>query len=172
MNSCRLGLWSLAWLVLSGGAVAGAADTNRLNILFCFADDWGRYASCYAKLDAGPSLNEVIQTPHIDRVAREGVMFRHAFVPAPSCTPCRSALLTGRYWWNTDRGAILQGAVWSTNIPSFPLLLREAGYHLGKSYKVWSPGTPADAPFGGQRHAYEKAGRMPNNFSEEASRMV
>ncbi len=151
---------------------AAAAETNRLNILFCFADDWGRYASAYAKLDAGPSLNQTVRTPNIDRVAREGVMFRHAFVPAPSCTPCRSALLTGRYWWNTDRGAILQGAVWNTNLPSFPLLLRDAGYHIGKSYKVWSPGTPADAPFGGQKFAYEKAGRLPNNFSEEASRMI
>ncbi len=149
-----------------------AADTNRLNILFCFADDWGRYASCYAKLDDGPSLNHVIKTPAVDRVARDGVMFRHAFVPAPSCTPCRSALLSGRYWWNTGRGAILQGAVWDANIPSFPLLLRDAGYHIGKSYKVWSPGTPADAPFGGQKFAYERAGRAPNNFSEEATKMV
>jgi N-sulfoglucosamine sulfohydrolase len=159
------GLLALPWSL-------PATETNRLNILFCFADDWGRYASCYAKIDGGPSLNDVVKTPNVDRVAREGVMFRNAFVPAPSCTPCRSALLSGRYWWNTDRGAILQGAVWNTNIPSFPLLLRDAGYHIGKSYKVWSPGTPADAPFGGQQHGYEKAGRLPNNFSEEVSRMV
>ena len=39
------------------------------------------------------------------------------------------------------------------------LILRDAGYHIGKSYKVWSPGTPVDAPFGGQAHAYEKSGR-------------
>jgi uncharacterized sulfatase len=154
-------------------ASANAAENaNRLNILFCFADDWGRYARCYAKLDNEPSLNHIIQTPNVDRIAREGVLFRNAFVPAPSCTPCRSALLSGRYWWNTGRGAILQGAVWDTNIPSFPLLLRDAGYHIGKSYKVWSPGTPADAPFGGQKFAYEKAGRAPNNFSEETSKMV
>lgn len=149
-----------------------AEETNRLNILFCFADDWGRYARCYASLDRKPTLNHVIQTPNVDRVAREGAMFRNAFVPAPSCTPCRSALLSGRYWWNTGRAAILQGAVWDANIPSFPLLLRDAGYHIGKSYKVWSPGTPADAPFGEQKFAYEKAGRAPNNFSEEATKMV
>src|SRR6185369_9058337 len=72
----------------------------------------------------------------------------------------------------TGRGAILQGAVWDESIPSFPLLLRDSGYHIGKSYKVWSPGTPADAPFGRQKYAYEKSGRAPNNFSEEATAMV
>jgi len=165
-----LSFWLATALCLA--PFARAADTNRLNILFCFADDWGRYASCYAALDRRPSLNHVVRTPNIDRVARDGAMFRNAFVPAPSCTPCRSSLLSGRYWWNTGRGAILQGAVWDTNIPSFPLLLRDAGYHIGKSYKVWSPGTPADAPFGEQRFAYQKAGGAPNNFSEQATRMV
>ena len=61
----------------------------RPNILFCFADDWGRYASIYATLEKQPSLNQVVKTPNIDRIAREGVLFRRAFVNAPSCTPCR-----------------------------------------------------------------------------------
>ena len=149
-----------------------AAEAPRLNILFVFADDWGRYASCYAKVDGGPSINDVIRTPNVDRVAREGAVFRRAFVNAPSCTPCRSSMLSGRYFFNTGRGAILSGAVWDPAIPSFPLMLRDAGYHIGKTYKVWSPGTPADAPFGEQKYAYEKAGRAPNNFSEEATKMV
>jgi len=150
--------------------VAGA--DNRLNILFVFADDWGRYAGAYAALDRVPSPSDVIKTPHVDRMAREGVIFRHAFVSAPSCTPCRSALFSGRHFFNTGRGAILVGAVWDTAIPTFPLLLREAGYHIGKSYKVWGPGANPDAPFGGQRHAYEKAGRAPNNFSEETEKRM
>jgi uncharacterized sulfatase len=57
-------------------------------------------------------------------VAKEGVLFRHAFVNAPSCTPCRSALLSGRYFFNTGQGAILQGAQWDSKIPAFPLLLK------------------------------------------------
>jgi arylsulfatase A-like enzyme len=144
----------------------------RLNILFCFADDWGRYASIYATLEKAPSLNQIIKTPNIDRVAREGVLFRRAFVNAPSCTPCRSALLSGRYFFNTGRGAILQTAQWDAAIPSYPHLLRDAGYHIGETYKVWSPGTPVDAPFGAGKHAYEKAGNLPNNFSENVTEMV
>ena len=165
-----LSTMALLLTVLAGAAPA--AEAPRWNILFCFADDWGRYASCYAKIDGRPSINDAIQTPNIDRVAREGVLFRHAFVNSPSCTPCRSSLVSGRYFFNCGRGAILQGAIWDDSIPTFPLLLKDAGYGIGKSYKVWSPGTPADAPIGGQQFAYEQAGRMPNNFSEGATELI
>ena len=162
-------------LVLSFGLcpLSFAEDTApRWNILFVFADDWGRYASCYKGLDGRPTINDVVQTPHMDRIAKEGVLFRNAFANAPSCTPCRSSLLTGRYFFNCNRGAILNGAVWDDSIPTYPLMLRDSGYSIGKSYKVWSPGTPADAPFGRQKYAYEKAGRAPNNYSEEVTARV
>lgn len=123
-------------------------------------------------MEAGSSLNEVVRTPNIDRVAKRGVIFRNAFVPAPSCTPCRSALLSGQYFWRTGRGAILNGAVWDPSIPSWPLLLKDAGYHIGKTGKVWSPGTPADAPYGGQKFAYESAGRQFNNFGENVTKLM
>jgi len=139
-------------------ATLRAAEPARPNIVFCFADDWGRYASIYTNLEARPSITQVLKTPVIDRIAREGVLFKNAFVTAPSCTPCRSSLLSGQYFFRTGMGAILAGAVWDESIPSYPLLLRDAGYHIGKTYKVWSPGTPADAPYGGQLYAYEKSG--------------
>jgi arylsulfatase A-like enzyme len=151
---------------------AAQRQSARPNILFCFADDWGRYASIYATLEKHPSLNQVVKTPNIDRIAREGALFRRAFVSAPSCTPCRSALLSGRYFFNTGRGAILHTAQWDASIPSFPHLLRDAGYHIGETYKVWSPGAPVDAPFGAGKHAYEKAGALPNNFSENMTKMI
>ena len=161
-------LVTLLFLAVHGSVIAA----DRPNILFCFADDWGRYASAYAKVDGKPSPNDVVKTPHIDRVAREGVLFRHAFVNAPSCTPCRSALLSGRYFFNTGRGAILVGAVWDSKIPSWPLLLKDSGYHIGETYKVWSPGTPNDAPFGAGAFGYEQAGGQYNNFSENVTKMV
>jgi len=163
--------WLACSLVLLGSAGTPAAE-QRPNILFCFADDWGRYASIFATIEKYASPNQVVKTPNIDRVAREGVLFRHAFVNAPSCTPCRSSLLSGRYFFNTGRGAILQGAVWDSKIPSFPLLLADSGYHIGKSFKVWSPGTPVDAPFGGQKFAYQKAGNLCNNYSENVTQMI
>ena len=48
------------------------------NIVFAFADDYGRHASAYAAADAKPGINRVLRTPHIDSVARSGVLFRHA----------------------------------------------------------------------------------------------
>jgi N-sulfoglucosamine sulfohydrolase len=153
-----------------------ARGDERPNILFAFADDWGRQAGIYAEIDGTidgtGGINEVVRTPNVDRIAREGVVFRHAFVNAPSCTPCRSSLLSGQYFWRTGRGAILQGAVWDPTIPSYPLLLRDAGYHIGKTYKVWSPGTPPDAPHGGRDHSYQSAGGRINQFSQHVTRMV
>ena len=145
------------------GSAAFADD--RPNIVFAFADDWGRYASAYAQLEpGGPS--DIISTPNFDRVAREGVLFSNAFVNAPSCTPCRSSLLSGQHFWRTNRAAILQGAVWDPAIPSYPLLLQEAGYHIGFTYKVWSPGTPANAPYGANANAFNKKGGAFNGFSQ------
>lgn len=149
-----------------------AAESKRPNILFVFADDWGRYASIYSEINGPGGINDVVRTPNFDHIAREGVLFRNAHVNAPSCTPCRSSLLSGQYFWRTGRGSILRGAVWDEKIPSYPLLLKDAGYHIGKSYKVWGPGTPADAPYGGQKYAYQKAGGRFNNFSENVSTMV
>ena len=143
-----------------------AAESKRPNIVFAFADDWGRVASAYAKLDGHGTINDVVQTPNFDRVAREGVLFRHAFVSAPSCTPCRSALLTGQHFWRTGRGAILQGARWDSSNISWPMLLRDAGYHIGETYKVWSPGTPVDAPYGAGKYAYKNLAGDSTSFQK------
>lgn len=162
-------LWPALIFLLSHSASRGE---DRPNILFAFADDWGRYASAYAQLDGADTVNDVFQTPTFDRVAREGVIFRNAFVTAPSCTPCRSSLLSGQYFFRCGRGAILQGAVWDSAIPTFPLLLRDAGYHIGYTYKVWVPGTPAHAPYGADKHAYVEHGRRFNRFSQNVTKMV
>ena len=59
------------------------------NILWFIVDDMSANFSCYGE--------KTIATPHVDRLATEGVRFSHAFVTAPVCSPCRSALITGMY---------------------------------------------------------------------------
>ena len=143
-----------------------SGESKRPNLLFAFADDWGRQASIYAKVEGAGGINDLAKTPNFDKLAGEGVLFTNAYVNAPSCTPCRSAILSGRNFWETGRGAILQGAVWDEKIPTWPLLLKDSGYHIGYTYKVWSPGTPRDAGIGGQANAFARAGRKFNGFSQ------
>lgn len=173
----KQGVWLRIWLVVlllaARGMALSAAEEKPPNFVIVFGDDWGRHASAYARSVGGAgSINDLIRTPNFDRIAREGVLFTHAFVSAPSCTPCRSAFLSGQHFWRTGQAAILRGAVWDPSIPTFPLLLHKAGYHIGQTYKVWSPGTPNDAPFGGEQFAYEKAGTRFNKFSTNVTEMV
>ena len=147
-----------------------AKDQKNWNILFAFADDWGKYASAYEEHDPYPSPNSVVNTPNFDWVAQEGVLFKNAFVTAPSCTPCRTSILSGQYFFRTGQAAILQGAVWDYSIPAFPLILKNKGFDIGETYKVWTPGSPVDAPYGAGDYAYESSGRKFNGFSQTVTR--
>jgi len=71
-----------------GCLTAHAAD-NRPNILWIIPDDMSAHFSCYGET--------TIETPHLDRMAEEGVKFTRAFVTAPVCSTNRSAFITGMY---------------------------------------------------------------------------
>jgi arylsulfatase A-like enzyme len=102
------------------------------NIIFAIADDWGwPHAGVYG--------DPVVQTPAFDRVAREGVLFNHAYISSPSCTPSRNAILTGQYHWRLGTGANLWSTL-DTAIPVYPLLLEDEGYQIGHYRKSWGPG--------------------------------
>lgn len=62
---------------------------NYRSCLFLIADDWSRLAKCYG--------NQVIETPNIDRLAEQGVVFNHAFCTSPSCAVSRACILTGQH---------------------------------------------------------------------------
>ena len=144
---------------------------ERPNIVLIFADDWGRHASAYAELDGSGTMNDVISTPNFDRIAKEGVIFRNAFVSSPSCTPCRSALVSGKHFWQTGSASILHSN-WDFSQPAFPLILQENGFQIGMTYKGWGPGAPSEAPFGGPSKQYEKAGKIFNHFSQTVTELV
>ena len=97
------------------------------NIIFILADDlgWGE-PGCY-----GNSFNH---TPHIDRLAREGVRFTHAYSAAPVCSPTRASFITGQHparvgiidYLRADDENYLSPA-----LPALPKMLKQAGYRTG-----------------------------------------
>ncbi len=161
----------LLFVVCVSQLTSVAEADDRPNILFAFADDWGRHASAYAKIDGTGTENDVIHTPNFDALAKSGVLFRNAFINSPSCTPCRSSIISGQHFWRTGRGAILQGAIWDPSIPAWPLLLKKSGYHIGFSFKVWGPGSPPNAGYGGYKNAYHQAGHRFNGFSQTVTKL-
>jgi arylsulfatase A-like enzyme len=76
--------------ILCGSQVATNGQSRPPNVLLIVADDLG-----YA--DIGVHGSRDIPTPHIDRLAREGIRFTNAYVSGPYCAPSRAGLLTGRY---------------------------------------------------------------------------
>ena len=130
-------LSQLRSLLILGVLILLAAGCNtrsveQPNILFAIADDWGwPHAGAYG--------DPVVRTPAFDRLASEGILFNHAYISSPSCTPSRNAILTGQYHWRLGPGANL----WSTLDPAtpvYPLLLEDAGYRIGRFRKSWGPG--------------------------------
>src|SRR5436190_4230956 len=113
-------------------AVAAPNERTRPNILFCLADDW-------AWPHAGAYGDKVIQTVNFDRVAREGILFTHAFSAAPSCTPSRAAMLTAQAPHRLEEGGNLHGFL-PKRFPVYPELLEQAGHAVGFSGKGWGPG--------------------------------
>jgi arylsulfatase A-like enzyme len=78
--------------------------------------------------------------------------------------------MAGQHFWRTEGGAVLCGRWDTQKIPSYPLLMENEGYHIGYTYKVWKPGTPENAPYGGKRTQYDKAGQSFNGFSQVVTR--
>ena len=77
---------------LGAGLAPGlfAAESHRPNIVLILADDLG-----YAEL--GAYGNTFHETPHLDRLAREGMRFTEAYAAAPVCSPTRASIMTGQY---------------------------------------------------------------------------
>jgi arylsulfatase A-like enzyme len=158
---------ALTGAALTGAAITSAANTSasipdpangdtgltpleppvRPNILFILADDLG-YGdlSCYGRPD--------YQTPHLDRLAAQGVRFANAYSAAPLCTPTRCAFITGRYPARTlvgleepltergDLGEKVKTLGLPPEHPTVASLLKESGYHtalIGKWHLGYLP---------------------------------
>ena len=101
-------------------------DTKAPNVIFILADDIS-YADfgCYGA--------KKIKTPHLDKLARDGVKFTNAYAPASTSTPSRYALLTGEYAWRVG-ASILPGdapLLIDTQKNNLPKTFQQAGYSTG-----------------------------------------
>lgn len=122
-------LFLLTCFIAVSTALAGAAGNP--NIVVILADDLG-YGSvgCYG---ANPAL---VQTPHIDRLAREGRRFTDANTSSSVCTPTRYSLLTGRYCWRSS----LKHEVLGTFAP---MLIENGRLNMGSLLKAHGYATAA-----------------------------
>jgi arylsulfatase A-like enzyme len=147
-------------VALAADAAGASADTgepemSKPNILFILIDDLGwRDLGCYG--------STFYETPHLDRLATEGLRFTDAYAACPVCSPTRASLLTGKYpatvgitdwidWggqWHPQRGRVIE-APYLKGLPASEATvaqaLREGGYrtwHVGK----WHLGGPGRYP--------------------------
>jgi arylsulfatase A-like enzyme len=101
------------------GAGRPTMADRRPNFVFVMADDHAAHAiSAY-----GSRINE---TPGIDRLAAEGMRFDACFCTNSICSPSRATILTGTY--NHVNGVTTLDAPFDARLPTFPAMLREAGY--------------------------------------------
>lgn len=182
-------------LVFAGEAGPAAAPPTlpsaRLNVVSIVTDDQSSWSvGAYGSRDA--------RTPVIDRLAREGVLFRNAFVTTPVCSPSRAGFLTGRYgselgirdWISPEEAAAGVGLPPGT--PTWPRILQERGWrtalfgkwHLGRRSHPTAFGierffgfldggnTPMDPTLEVEGREQALRGSLPDLLTDEAIRFV
>src|SRR5262249_26478370 len=130
-------------LILSAAPLhAGPTKAKKLNIIWIVTDDQAAWT-------IGAYGNRESKTPNMDRLAREGALFKNAFCPTPVCSPSRASIFTGRYgtqvkitdWTTPDEAK--RGVGLPSGISTWPLVLQRAGYRTGLIGK-WHLGEPAE----------------------------
>jgi len=133
---------------VTAAAVGRAQTARRMNVIFLFADDlgWG---------DLGCYGHPHIQTPNLDRLAKQGTLFTQFYVNNPVCSPSRTAFMTGQFPARhkihahiaTDENNAQRGMpnFLDPAVPNIARLLKQAGYataHFGK----WHLGNNKESP--------------------------
>jgi arylsulfatase A-like enzyme len=139
------------------------APDKRPNILWVIAEDMSPHFGCYGEKD--------IQTPNLDKLAADGVLFERAFVTGPICSPSRSALITGMYQTSIGAhhhrsGVGKEKIHLPPGVEPLPALFQQAGYFTSNgSYPMPGKGKTdynfvhEDAIFDGSSWANRKPGQ-------------
>lgn len=133
-----LSVWITVFL--AAFSTAPAAQSAKPNIVVILADDFGWGSST-------PYGAKGLNTPNLDRLAREGRRFTHAYAPGSVCSPSRYGLMTGRYYWRTS---IKDGEVLTPTAPlhiepgrvTLASLCKSQGYRTG-AFGKWHLGLQA-----------------------------
>ncbi|MBA4016500.1 MAG: aryl-sulfate sulfohydrolase [Pirellula sp.] len=147
----RLRLLPLTVLICAFAPSLFAAE--KPNIIVFYTDDHG-----HADLGIHGVVKDV-KTPHLDMLARSGVVATHGYSTAPQCVPSRGGLMTGRFQGRFDldnNGSSLDGFNKQTTIAT---RLQNAGYATAQFGK-WHLGPPAEITRHGFRHVYSQHGQQ------------
>lgn len=126
-------------LLLSSFVLLNSAFSAQPNVLFMLCDDLRPDAlGCYG--------SKHVKTPNIDRIAKEGVLFKNTFCTTSLCSPSRASILSGLY--AHTHGVTNNFTEYPATMPSFPGLLHDAGYatayfgkyHMGEENDEPRPG--------------------------------
>jgi arylsulfatase A len=137
------------------------------NVVILYADDLG-----YGDLGCYQSGSK-IPTPHLDRLAADGLRFTDAHSSSGICTPSRYALLTGRHHWRKFHGIVnaFGGSVFDQDRLTMPEMFREHGYRtacIGKWHLGWDwsalrrPGAKSAKGAGYAPEAFDWGARIPD----------
>ncbi|MEI7672453.1 MAG: sulfatase-like hydrolase/transferase, partial [Deltaproteobacteria bacterium] len=135
------------------------ADEKRPNFIFILTDDqrWDTL---------GCMGNGVVQSPNIDRLAAQGVLFENCFVTTPVCGPSRACILSGQYARRhgvTDIGKLMNPGPWEL---TYPALLKKHGYSNGYIGK-FNVGAADDVALWGSRYDYWAGWKYHGNYWHE-----
>ncbi len=149
-------------LLASLAFTVAAMAADRPNIVFIIADDmnWN---------DCGAYGNPVVRTPNIDQLAKDGMLFRHAYLTANSCSPSRSSIITGRYPHNTGAEQ-LHWPLPSASV-TFVEKLKKAGYYTAAAGK-WHLGDGVKDRFDDIFEASMAGFILPTGDGKEPPKMI
>jgi len=136
--------------VALGPALAKAEAERRPNVLFILPDEWRAQA-------LGCMGNPDVRTPHLDKVAREGVLFRHTLANTPVCCPARANIQTGMY--TSRNGMVANDLRLRESLGGMGSAFSRAGYrtaYVGKWHLDGGPRLPGFIPPGPRRHGYQQ----------------
>lgn len=145
-----IGLLALGSGFLSTNALAA----DRPNILWITSEDNSPYLGCYGDAQA--------QTPHLDRLAAEGLRYRNAFANAPVCSSARTTLITGMYATSLGVHNHRSRVRIPGNFKLYPEHLRTAGYYCTNNAKTDYNLAGAPQPWDESSNQAHYRNRAPN----------